>query len=606
LKNLTLNVLRANFRHPKIRTVQEEMFTAIVDAKAGLVIEAPTGTGKTAAAMAALLSLAVQKKGPLYYVTPTKTLVDQLARDFPQAAKIMGRAEYPCAYYTSRGVTNVTALDSPCYMLKCPHRVDQETGLTTEPGAEPCAYFQAKRNAWVRARNGGVVVCTTAFFLLNRLMVPGWKEEDPELVVADEAHRLAKVARSIFEYTLTDHHLRRLFKVLKEMDTDQAGIILAFYKCFMRMALRRQSNTPVLLKEEEIRRLIGIMEQLDVVRVRSLMDKALESGKLDPVVDREVLKLLENLLQNIPRFVVSLGFALEEGDRKPLNYVVAFYYRKDDVEFANTKKRARYFLTIRSYFVAPIIRKAFGSNVIACSATIGNADIWKHETGLRLPFRAFGSNFPSSRTRIFMPTDTPNLSAKTRRRDDVKKALKLIADAAKKFAASGRRSLVVVVSEDERVRFAKYAAERKLEVVTYGNGVKAREAAATFVAGTGQVLLGTVAHFGEGIDLPRGIAPVIFFLRPGYAPPTSPETQFEQRRFGQSHCWALWNWRVTIEALQARGRNIRTAHDLGVCFFISAQFRRFLYAGLPEWLRPACRSNVTTAQAIEETLKLLE
>jgi Rad3-related DNA helicase len=286
--------------------------------------------------------------------------------------------------------------------------------------------------------------------------------------------------------------------------------------------------------------------------------------------------------------------------------VVAFYYRKDDPGFAGTKKRARYFLTIKSYFVAPIIRKAFGQNVIAYSATIGNPDIWKHETGLRFPFRTFGSNFSSSRTRVFMPTDTPNLSAKSRRRDDVKKALKLIADSAKIFAVNGRRSLVVVVSEEERMKFAKYAEERGLAVVTYGNGVKAREASATFVAGTGDVLLGTVSHFGEGIDLPRGIAPVIFFLRPGYASPDNPETQFEQRRFGMSHCWALWNWRVMIEALQVRGRNIRTARDLGVCFFISAQFRRFLYAGLPEWLRPASKSNVTMTQAIDETLRLLE
>ena len=119
-------------------------------------------------------------------------------------------------------------------------------------------------------------------------------------------------------------------------------------------------------------------------------------------------------------------------------------------------------------------------------------------------------------------------------------------------------------------------------------------------------MVGTSANYSEGVDLPQQTAPVIFFLRPGYPRPDSPESQFEDRRFTNGQAWALRNWRVMIEALQVRGRNIRSTEDLGVCFFISQGFRRFLYPSLPDWLKPAYKNDKTMDQAVKEAVKLLQ
>lgn len=173
------------------------------------------------------------------------------------------------------------------------------------------------------------------------------------------------------------------------------------------------------------------------------------------------------------------------------------------------------------------------------------------------------------------------------------------------FASKKIRSLVVVVSEKERGKFLTLCGEENVNAVSYGNGVPAKEVVARFRDGEGDVLVGTAAHFGEGIDLPRRVAPVIFFLRPAYPRPNDPVTVFEERRFGNKR-WLLWNWRVMIEALQVRGRNIRSAEDVGVTFFISQQFRRFLFAALPQWLEPAYRGDSTFDECVEETMKLLE
>ncbi len=604
---LTHDDLRKNLPYDAPRKVQDEALGHIARSDHGVLLEVPTGEGKTGIGLAPLRALAAQGKGPLFVVTPTKTQVEQVRSiGGRRMLPVLGRAEYECLYYTGRGIPGVTAQQSPCYMLKCEHRVDQETGEVEERGAVPCPYFQAKFEARTQAAQGGIVVCTTAFFLTNRLLVSQWAKEDPALVVVDEVHRLAKTARGVFEYTMTDYHLRRVAALVHPLDPRQARIILKFRMTFMGIARRRLANSPALLKDAEVEKLLSILEELDAERILEKIFGAIGSGRIDPLRDKEELKLLENLARNIPRFVRSLRYALEQGDRKPLNYVVAFYERKDDPSFQGTSRKARYQLTIRNYYVVPLIRKALGPNVVAMSATIGDPKMVKFESGIDLPFHSFASSFSVARTRIFVPKDAHDLSMRGRRRNDLNRTLRRIVEMTKQFARSGYRSLVVVVSNAERVKFLQFAEEAKLRTVSYqSNGTTARQAAAAFVDGEGDALVGTAAQYGEGVDLPRGIAPIIFFLRPGYQRPDDPEIQFEERRFGQSTCWKLWRWRVMMESLQVRGRNIRTARDLGVCFFMSEQFRKFLYGSLPAWLQPAYRADLSSEAAVEETLTLL-
>lgn len=577
----------------------------IASGEQAALFEMPTGEGKTSVGLCALAKLSADGRGAMFYVTPTKTQVEQVVRQQPSAFKMLGRAEYDCLYYADRG-QKTNADDSPCHVLKCPHRVDQADGRTLEDGAEPCPYLRNKFLALQRLQAGGIVVCTTAFFMVNRLLVNGWRELEPGLVVLDEAHRLAKVARGVFEYSLTDWHLYRVIDVIGKFDTAEADKLRLFAGAFLRISHARPAVKPTLLKDAEIERLIGLLETLDCARLESLAVEALAAGVLDPVKDREELKTIETLSRSIPRLIHSLRFALESQGRNPLNYVIVYYFQENGPEMADGKKRARHHLKIRSYFVAPVIRRAFGQRVLAYSATLGNPSIFQFETGLSLPFHAFTSTFPVGNTRIWMPMDATNLALKAQKKGDLNRALRRIADAALKFAAQGQRSLVVAISEEERAKFLKFAEEIGLKTVSYRtNGIKARDAAANFAKGEGDCLVGTAAQYAEGVDLPKGVAPVIFFLRPGYQRPDDPEAQFEAQRFSDSQRWALWNWRVMMEALQVRGRNIRDAEDVGVCFFVSAQFRNFLYGALPAWLKPACKSDKKFDDCLEETLRLL-
>ncbi len=590
------------FRHPSPRRVQSTALQFIAEAETGLTLEMPTGSGKTDVGIAMLRAAQAKGECGLFYVTPTKAQVAQIHQWFPdEVTRLFGRNDHSCLYYNDKG-KEVNAAESPCHMLKCPHRVNQETGETAEPGVEPCPYLRDKHEALSGNR---IILCTTAFFLMNRVMVGGWREREPTCVVVDEAHNLARITRGLFEYTITDWHLNRAIRILKAVNLEQEKILTRFKKSFSAMARIRAVNQRTLLEYENISRLIEVLDDFDAGALSASIHQALDEGLIDPVEQRGELKLLENLVRNIPRLLRSLKYSIPEDDRQPLNYVIAFYFRAMEDEEYSPRRRVTTYLTIKAYYVAPLIRRAFGDNVIAQSATIGRAEIFGHETGLRMPFHSFASNFSPDHTRLYIPRDAPDLAFARGGRQRVSIAYRMILDAVSRFVEAGHRSMAVVVSDREREQLLEHARRSGIAAVSYGNGITARGAFAQFVAGEGTLLVGTAAHFSEGIDLPDGICPIIFFLRPGYPPPTDPEVVFEERRFTRSRAWALRNWRLTIEAMQVRGRNVRSVRDRGICFFMSSGFDRFLFPGLPDWLKPSFSNQRTMAEAVEETLQLL-
>ena len=597
-----------------LRPVQAKVIPLAINAVNGTILEIPTGEGKSPIGMI-VARHGVEEGRAAYYVTPTKAQVEQVGKMFPDQTTIaFGRGEYLCLYYADRGET-YTARESPCYMLKCPHRVNMDLGTTEEPGVTPCPYYQAKYNATTGQMLGKVTVCTTAFFLTNRLFKRG-EEEEVELgdsIIFDEGHNLAKIARGIYEFTLTDFHLKKAEEALKLFDPIEAILVRRFRLSFV--ALARAKYRPKaynLLEDDDIVGLLGMLNLFNAGRVESAVRQAIDAGVLDEITNREEIKLLENLVRNIPMFVRSLKYSLpekldEERIRQALNYVVAFYYRADDPDFNESKKKSRYCLTIKAYYVVPLIRRAIGENakVTVMSATIGNPDIFGHETGLRMPFHSSPSSFDSGKTRIFMPYDTPNLSSRKARQNDPKKARKMTLEAVQRFLDNGKRSLIVVSSDEDRRRYMEDAVNRGMFALTYSEDMSAREVAMTFREGSGDVLIGTEAQFCEGLDLPAGTCPVIFFIKPGYQRPDDPMTQFEEKRFSQGLCWSLWQYRVMLKALQVRGRNIRSIEDLGVCFFVSQQFRSFLYGSLPEWLQPSFVGMKSMNGCVDEALELL-
>lgn len=581
-------------RYRKPRDGQLLAFEEMEGRDGSIILESPVGTGKTGVGYTYCVSLLQAGAKQVFYTAPNKALVEQIHTLHPDVSVVYGRNEHPCLYYEDE---DLRADDIPCSMLSdCPHRVDQETGLTHTHGAAPCPYLEQKFKA---KRKRGIIVCTNAFFLFSVLFS---EEFSPDGVAIDEAHRFAASIRSVLSTEITDWKVQRAVDVLDEVSPRQCEQLARFLASMKRMVRYHAMGRETLLEEDQVGRLYDALMTVNPLALEGEVRRAIEKGKLDRRKDREVIKQVEDIARSVRRFQHALRYAMSGQTRRgePLNFVFAF----GKTEMGDRDK-VQYKVVVKDYYVVPIIQKLLPKNVLVQSATITDPELFAFETGIKGRFVSIPSSFPVEHARIYMPTDVPNLAEKSARRQDKTKTLRLVAKTASRFARKGHRSLVIVVSNAERDKFLQLAKEEGLDALSYGNGLSARECAARFRNGEGECLVGTSANFGEGLDLPKQTAPVTFHLRPGYPRPDDPQTVFEDRRF-RNRRWALWNWRVMVEMLQVRGRNIRSEKDLGVTFLMSQQFRRFAFGSLPDWLRPAYRGQQTFEACVKDAMNLLK
>lgn len=592
------------FPFKEVRHQQKEAMDIVTKTKnPRVVLEQSTGVGKTAEGICFLRWLKGSGvKGSLVYIAPTKALIDQIAKQYPSYVhKLYGRHEYDCIFYHLKGI-EAKADEIPCTTIVkgglCPH---YEASMGRLKGIDSCPYFDAKIKA---EKSGKIVLMTKAYFLLSKLF-NDWPEEIAGLVI-DEVHQIAKIARLVFAYEITDYHLKRLVDLLRRYPKadHQANRLEEFLNEMIRIASLKPSRQPTLLQTHEIEHLISYLQKVNLDQVTAHLERALVKGELDPIEHKEELMTFERITRDLNRYLISLRYALADKaeKRNPLNYIVSYYEKR-----IPRKRKVRHKLIIKAHYVAPLIRYTLKDipNILAYSATIGDPQIFSFETGITFPVYSFPSPFPPENARIFVPKDTPNLAFKYRRKMDLYLALRKVAKAVLELQNHGIRCLVVVESNKELRKFLELSKRLGLNVISYDENLAPKEAAIRFLEGEGMVLAGTSANYSHGLDLPGDTAPVIFFLRPGYPKPQDPATQFEILRFGEREAQKLWRWRALIEALQVRGRNIRADEDLGVAIFISQQFRNLIPSGLPKWLEKAWKEKELQG-CIKEALEFLK
>src|SRR3989344_874532 len=313
-------------RHPQMRDGQRIALEHLETAAWPVVHQSPVGTGKTALGYTFLKAKEKQGGTHLLYSTPNKTQVEQVKAMFPDVKIALGRNEHPCLY-PGYADESPKADDIPCSMLgDCPHRVNLQTGETHTKGVTPCPYLQQK----YEALQGGIVVCTHAFLVFNVLLS---KAFEPDAVVIDEAHRLAQSFRSVLSTEITD------WKLVSAMEV---------------------------IEEEQIDRLYGTLTAISADRLEADAKRAIAKGKLDPVADKEILKQVEDIDRSIRRFQHALKFSISGHTARgyPLAYVIA--YGKTEL---GPREKVQYRLTVKDYYVVPLIQKALPEMTYAYSAT---------------------------------------------------------------------------------------------------------------------------------------------------------------------------------------------------------------------------------------------
>ncbi len=174
----------ASFPFPRYRPGQadalERAREAFASGKRFVVIEAPTGAGKSAIAV----TLAREARSA-FVVTNQKILQDQYVRDFPDLALLKGRANYECL------VAPTHAGAAPCTV-----------GLRF-PACDECPYFTAKDVAMA----ADVATLNYAYFLAELNYAGGFSSR--ELLVLDEAHNAEGALMSFVQVTFAEGALQR-------------------------------------------------------------------------------------------------------------------------------------------------------------------------------------------------------------------------------------------------------------------------------------------------------------------------------------------------------------------------------------------------------------
>jgi ATP-dependent DNA helicase DinG len=175
---------RAAFPFATYRAGQREALEAARTAFDGgarvVVIEAPTGAGKSALAV----TLAREARSA-YVLTAQKVLQDQYARDYPELAVLKGRATYPCE------VAPTHAAAAPCIAGH------------TFAACDACAYFGARDEALASP----IALMNYAGFLHQVHDGGGFGRR--ELLVLDEAHNVEAMLMGYLHVSVDDAQLER-------------------------------------------------------------------------------------------------------------------------------------------------------------------------------------------------------------------------------------------------------------------------------------------------------------------------------------------------------------------------------------------------------------
>lgn len=220
-------------RFPEPRDEQAQLLPLIVEALQdgyeNIVVECPTGSGKSALAM----MIPKMLDSDAYISTHLKGLQAQYMREMPFMRSVMGRANYTCKLAVPPGVRNLEAADTalalhkegledtsitppkanlaPCRTcgskFKCSYKPPTKEGRY-DWKADPekmCDYFAALTQAQ-RSR----------FFISNNYYLMGLGQAGDsmlptrDLLICDEAHHLPDALTSFYAMDISIRHLERL------------------------------------------------------------------------------------------------------------------------------------------------------------------------------------------------------------------------------------------------------------------------------------------------------------------------------------------------------------------------------------------------------------
>ncbi len=617
------------------RAVQRRMAAAVaeaLEAQAPLLVHAPTGVGKS---LGYLVPIVAAERRAIV-ATATKALQSQLIeRDLPRladafgttSALAMGRGNYACwarmealvaATRLAATAAEEAALEVAAWAAESPtgSRLDAPPGVRDDvwdlvstsgedcPGQKGCAFHQRcfAERAREEAREVDVVVTNHHLLLLElelRAMsdAPGVMLPEVDVIVVDEAHRLADHAADLYGVTVTAARMGRA-GAAADAAAKAAGMRTDWSRRlrgrFQELAAdlypgpvlpggRAQATLTAALTP------LGNDLQTMLATLKDLGDPGDEATAL--LAARRRLRALARDLERLAAPPARAGGQEAEpappgGDGPPRPRPAA---PAGDLAVWVEEGRGGT-RVIRSALVepGPVLEGVLWDRVpaaVACSATLavaGSLEVAARTLGVAEPARVVAASPFDFRANalLYVPRAVPQPSSDGFQAAAERELVSLV-------EASRGRALVLCTSWRAVESFAAALAQLPYELLVQGDDVPAR-LAARFRDEVASVLVATRTFF-EGFDVPGESLSLLVLDRLPFPRPDDPLLAERGRRVeakGASRFSEVWLPAAAVSLQQALGRLVRSETDRGVMAVLDrrladAGYRAALLASLP-------------------------
>ena len=543
---------------------------AINNGKKVIVLECPTGGGKSAIAMT--LAELVRTS---YYLTSTKQLQDQLVRDYDgEIVELKGRGSYPCTFYNRNGhrfvrdkIWTSTQLDQflddkrSCNngycksnhnknhnqsVNRCPQCFLKNNTLSKMPGTldvlppgieySTCPYFEQV----YKAINNRKVVMNFSSFLYQTQNTKRFNSRD--LLIIDEGHNTEPQLLDYISLTITDQHL------------EGSGIFLPEFE--------EASDYATWFKD---------------MNIDNILSELLAQAEA-----KDETKKVEDLKQMLFRYVAFRKSTTDAND--PTEWVCEYN------EVTDTKKRYTYrSVTLKPvyvhHFVSPLLFK-YGNAVVLLSATFLDVNVLCRSLGIdkeHVAARRMKNRFPAKNRPIYLKTVAKMVGGKANMHNWAPAMTKAVNEISLKYP--DKKGIIhtqnFAILDHLLEHCDKRVSRRFLTQRQYPNK---QELMKMHVECDNTIIVAPAMH--EGVDLHGDLSRFQIICKVPY-PDRFSNKQLDRRADIDPK---YYNWLTALRLVQSAGRSIRSETDYADTYIIDEAIYRFLdMAGniLPDWFKEA-------------------
>lgn len=552
-EGLTNNIFGRDFQ---FRKGQRETITSIINAyledpESTVVIDAPTGTGKSLIAMwCSYILKEMGKQG--YLITSDLSLQDQYEHDF---------YKFKLGWPSIRGIDNYNChVNGLKFSLgECRMRnMSYEQAEKQLPCASTCEYIQTRK----RAMDMPVTLLNYSFWLIQRNMVakraierdmtPPFGRRD--FVFFDEAHQIDQIVQGHFTPKIPDNlvdSLMELRKFLKSVQLDYPHVTPVILQELVDDLFQIQDKAVLFIKLKQLK--------------KYLYDYRKTKNDVDKLAKKQFGKNLEKPMTAKWRKTYGRYDFIKDIYCKIDDYIeIIKDAGVDSIVFDQQEKEVRFMCIKEAKMIQKYLHQQAGFKVFM-SATIGSPQDFVKIMGIeQAKLIRLDEQFSYQKSPIVF-VNKYKLSFRER-----EKNFKHVADMLDKIIDKhdGQRGIIHTGSYMFSTQILEHSKYRN-RLIKYTDSRQKKVSIQAFKSNPGSVLIGP--SILEGLDLKDDISRFQVFFKVPY--PSLGDPLIKAKLQAQPN-W--YNWKTVISLLQGVGRSVRNENDWAVTYILDACFESLL------------------------------